>query len=90
MKINKEKSCEYRNRYLSIFQFMLSILPILLIHSKQREIQVYCLLNNSPCYSAPNTITKQNDYISKTEETEVARNDVTVPEVLKCLPLLNM
>ena len=41
-----------------------------------REIQVYCLT--------------QCAIVRLIEKTEVARNDVTIPEVLKCLPWLNI
>ena len=54
---------------------MVSILPILLIRPKYEKLERNTsLLPKSVCYSALN------------RKTEVARNDVTVPEVLKRLP----
>ena len=58
---------------------MVSILPILLIRPKYEKLERNTsLLPKSVCYSALN------------RKTEVARNDVTVPEVLKRLPRLNI
>ena len=65
---------------LSIFQSMVPILPILLIRLKYEKLERNTsLFLNSVCCSALN------------RKTEVAKNVVTVPEVLKKrLPRLNI